>query len=378
MPGMMRMASYGANLDQWVNLDGRLNAPTVSGGPQLPAILNKYHPNGQADARYLLGAGGGYQPLWHVAGVDYPVGYPSATSFTAWTAVSGTGITVDSTHGRVTYDSLVSPTVDSIDFTSGVSATLLFTNCTGTITVQNCKFIIANPPPSDFTVGVITAGNTNTANLVVKFNTIDGGFPPNSASASAGNALISYSAGQAFTAQYNLLQNSPSHCFEINSGNASLSVDIRFNLIQMIGNSGTTGNHPNTLQPQSSGPGVLWRYQFNLVYQSPGTTAAGELLQFEGDDANTFSLANVDCGYCTLLSTGSAGTSSSNMIHGNRNSSSPSASNCTVHDCFIDPSGSDSTSNPSGRAPFYPSVWSGWTRSDCTDMRNGNNISTDA
>jgi len=78
--------------------------------PQLPSILSGY------SAR----------PAWHVAGVDYGVGYPSGTTLTDWSTMSGAGITVGA--NSVEISGQASVVVDSIDFSlHGGACLLLFT-----------------------------------------------------------------------------------------------------------------------------------------------------------------------------------------------------------------------------------------------------------
>jgi len=87
------LSSASGGSDPFASLDGRSGATGAS--PQLPNILNTFHPSGPADGRYFWpstsafkSATGNYQqPQWRVAGVDYAVGLVSNC-----TVDTGTGI----------------------------------------------------------------------------------------------------------------------------------------------------------------------------------------------------------------------------------------------------------------------------------------------
>jgi len=108
--------SFDANgaIDPWTNLDGRLNAP--SGTPRLSTLLNGYHPVGTTDGRYYLGTGGGFQPPWRVAGVDYAVGYPDNIVLKDPASISLAGVNVNTRTKTIdiTEDDV---TLDGYDFT---------------------------------------------------------------------------------------------------------------------------------------------------------------------------------------------------------------------------------------------------------------------
>ena len=55
--------------------------------------------------------------------MDYGVGPDAATSFVAWTTLSGTGITVGSNF--VEFSGVASPVISGVDFTTGGGAYLL-------------------------------------------------------------------------------------------------------------------------------------------------------------------------------------------------------------------------------------------------------------
>lgn len=128
--------------DPWISLDGRLNAP--AGSPQYPSLFNTYVPSGTAQGRYYLGQGGGRQPPWHVAGVDYAVGLsnPNATFLdpTVNTLPNGATYNAAGRYIRVNNDNT---TFTNWDFSApgldgqGVS---LYTGGANNTVVQNCKF----------------------------------------------------------------------------------------------------------------------------------------------------------------------------------------------------------------------------------------------
>ena len=121
-------ARGGLLTDPWINLDGRLNAP--SGSPQFASLLSPY-PTATAPNPRTRWPNNGSQPPWRVAGVDYPAGINSGTSLVVPTSGNvPSGVSVGSNSISINTDNVVFNGFDCTGFQiQPNAANILITNC---------------------------------------------------------------------------------------------------------------------------------------------------------------------------------------------------------------------------------------------------------
>lgn len=297
--------------DPWVNLDGRLNAP--SGAAQHPAILNSYHSSGFSNARYTLGGGGGRQPPWRVAGVDYAVGYPSGTTLKNPSTISVSGVSVTSSSVTITGANI---TLDGYDF-SGRS-----------VSIQGANARIIN---SRIAGSGSIFGNESASNMYVGYCVID-------RQNSSAEVLIGTN-GHGITVEYCWLLNAGEDSIQFHSGLTGAQggpLVLRFNLFENGGQRWSEGAHGDFLQ-DLGGPFTM-SIMFNTTYQNTGTTSGGftQGLMMEPDGYGPWppSITDGEYGYNTMIALGDftqnffIGVTVSTIVN-----------QVTAHDNFFDPTG---------------------------------------
>lgn len=343
-----------ANIDPWINLDGRLNAP--SGPAQYPALLNNYHPGGTANARYFLGAGGGYQPPWHVAGVDYAVGPRAAPSLDpavsppAGCTYSATGASNGTPQIRVIADNV---TISGYDLTlhGGVSISCPLNSG---LAIKDNKIGGANLP--GLSTGPIDFRGTG---LTIAYNIVDGG----SIGGAENQACLIFinppSNSGSVVFQYNWFKN---YCQQVVEFLQSVTLDYRFNVIDDT--TEETGGHQNWLQwggGTASSPVVA----FNTSRQV--TLGGAEGFQFYFN--NTGTMASPSLTNNTLIALKNGGTNTmSNMVHGSGlgTGTTTLTGNPVNSTNYFDRSGAT--------AAYYPGSFGGWASSGNLDMNTGATI----
>ncbi len=174
---------------------------------------------------------------WNAAGVDYPVGYSMSVPLgDPATAVLPAGCAYQATGGiggapRVFCDRLpshigvINPTIQGLDFSLHGCVVLEFSqNVIGTVTVQNNNF--KSGPNCAVTSGYLIKLDGGSANLVLKYNQIDGNAQQYPA-ALAGTIQDNSPTGS-LTMEYNAIINSPQR--PVNSYTSGNIVD-RYNYI---------------------------------------------------------------------------------------------------------------------------------------------------
>lgn len=272
--------------DPWISLDGRLGAPAAT--IQHPHLLDTYHPGGPVDGRYRwpTTAALNYQPQWEVAGVDYAVGYPAATSFTDWYTYGTAGHTGVSVSGQVLRldTGFVGP-LDSIDFSTSSShgsAELSITNLANVV-VSNCKFgaVVSSS-------GIINT-DVNSSGLTVIYCVVDAGTPNNQTS-----SVVNCNGGGTIIITYNWFKNAEGSFVDIVNVHGG-AVTYKYNLVER----GSTWPplHLNTLE-FNTGQANSADIEFNAVYQEPGA-AGGEFFQVYDGSGGT--LGNSTIAYNTMI-----------------------------------------------------------------------------
>lgn len=288
--------------------DGFANAPQCT--PQNPNMFKSYVA----------------RPPWKVAGVDYCVGYPSATTLKDPATINHGGETIAgfsmtmSPGGLARVDTTSNVVIDGYDFTLNGGHDLIFVGSSNG-TIKNSKFgsrIIqfdANSPGGtvEYSTFVQIAAGSNTDAI-----TMSGG----------GDNVLRY-------CSFSLMNQ---HVLELNTSSAgTTSLDYRFNYIENSGT--TTGAHVNYTQLQGTNFGPI-TVDFNTGYQTP-QNAGGEAWQCTA--GGTF-LAAVSYSHNTTVGLSVGGMKSlSYVFHvGTKMPSAPPQ----VHDNYIDATGA--------YGPFYP------------------------
>lgn len=282
---------FGEGTDPWASLDGRQNAPV--GTIQFPTLLNGYHPVGTSDGRYFLGAGGGYQPPWHVAGVDYPVGCP--TNITLKDPNTGTlppGVTRDTTNKifTVTASNVV---IDGWDFTLNGGWTIEAGRASGSVgsnlTIQNCSFLVGSLNQQPISIlGIDNFGSTAQIATIQYCTFMMNGTVHDI----GGRAAIECSRSGLLTLLYNYIDSAPTDFWTlgadlIGSGRPT-TIDMRYNLFRRNGQN--PAGHSDWIQTAevASGTGKLYdqiNINFNCVIQDSFPAGGGS--QGFTLDANT-------------------------------------------------------------------------------------------
>lgn len=352
--------SAGVSISITVYADGFAGAPEAT--IQHATLLNTYGPGG-TNSRIK---GNGYQPPFNVPGVDYAVGYASAP-VTDWQSLSGTGITVNTGTGTVTYGATSACSVNAVDFSLHNGAVLIFSGCANP-TVTNSKFGCSGAPcTTNISIGLIDTLSNCSGTLTVTNAVIDGG----GAAPGSGEATL-VSAGSAVSGvvlKYNWFKNYGQQVIEINQ----LVTTLTYTFNVMENGAQVAGSHLNWLQQQ--GGATAANVNFNLGYQQV-QVSAGEGFQWYNGTSGKGAFTNPSNSYNTVVTSGANAMSS--VFHGNCHVASDCASTQstitgtgTSNNNYLDLSGAIDA--------YYPStgsnMWANWTLSNNTNMVTGAAIS---
>lgn len=210
---------YGSGYTDGCSAAPAANADTI----QQPGFFSSYAPqNGQA---YVT------RPPWNVAGVDYPVGIqsdyagqlkdPSTAALPAGCAFYG---------GAAPYVNCANVhnlNISGYDFghTAVGSVQLdIAGGVTGTLTISNDKFFNGKNVDSQY-FGVIIY-ETNSANVVMKYNYLDG----NGVNIPTGNlaTMVADQSTGSLTFQYNAILNVPSKALAYSTGNSNVNISYNY------------------------------------------------------------------------------------------------------------------------------------------------------
>lgn len=320
--------------------DGLSGAP--AGAAQHPTLLANYPTH----------------PSWHVAGVNYAVGYPSNAVLTDWWNLSGPGITVNTSGHYVSVYNTPGTSISNVDFSLHNGAYIYFVNSPNS-SVRNSKF--GGSSLQTISNAVIVSDSPN---LTVEYNVIDGGGP------GSGSSLVSANANGLTTVRYNWLKNFPQHALELGSVSTAVphySVVYKYNLIENGGRQ--VGAHYNDLQLYSvTATADSVDVEYNTVYQVV-QEAGGEAFQFY-DSLTTGTIDHVVLAFNTLIGNGwdyshpdvdpYPRPAISYMIHGG---DTQNHNNPVAHDNYFDLTGAYNA--------FYPNVFTGWTAINNYNMVTG-------
>lgn len=280
----------GGNIDPWINLDGRLNAPF--GSPQYPNQLNGYPSGSPPGARIRWPDLTGVQPQWKCAGIDYAVGidrssYPTnanlkdpAPGGVLAAALTAQGGSLSS--GLITFSgsSANNAIVDGWDFSLHNNS--VFINSCNNFTIQNSNWKIT----SSLTCIKLAAAATN---ITIQKNIIDANTFSN------GTEGTIETNSPSLTIQYNWIKNGASEDIRIGCTSASFTTTVQYNIIENSG-LGAPALHGDWVQILSA-PGdnlTNCTFNFNLFQQSlPDSVAATQGISFNGNVNGNFISENV-------------------------------------------------------------------------------------
>lgn len=245
--------------------DGCLGAP-VGGSFQNSSFFTTARQNGQS--AYAA------RPAWNVPGVDYPVGYPSATVLRDPTSCSclPAGSSYASNVITVTGANVA---LDAFDMSVANGITVVVTTAaSGTFTISNSKVVMGSATavkPNWLLIG--TPGNSAGPNIVLSNNDIDGQATVGGGPAGAGNQynILNWGRGT-FTATYNRFYNF-NRRMALSSG-ASL---VKYNYFE--GQNFNTADHGewviyNAMDTTGlTNPSIAWSYN---TFLNPVTFGAGQ------------------------------------------------------------------------------------------------------
>jgi Bacterial Ig-like domain/RTX calcium-binding nonapeptide repeat (4 copies) len=252
--------------------DGFISAPNCS--VQNPSILNTYHPPGQPDSRSMTNA---HQPPWHVAGVDYCVGYASNTVLKNPQTISIAGVSVN-TADHIVYVTGNNVTLDGYDFSLN-GGWQVYVNGDNT-TIRNSYFKTGSNG-LDPIYCYLDADNVTILNNVIDGNAANAGY----------GALITHAGGGNLTIQYNWLRNSYSDGIDayIHDNGSGAVIDIRYNLIE------NTALGPSTVHGDIAvGDGHIasWTFAYNTYIKDKGAGTQGIGLGHNAVDSARIDSAN--------------------------------------------------------------------------------------
>jgi hypothetical protein len=253
------------SISDTISDDGFANAPNCS--PQFTALLDGYHADGQTNGR---NPSNGYQPPWHVAGVDYCVGYPAGIILkdpeTITTDHSAPYYRDEANHFIIiNADNVV---LDGWNFAleGGWSVRALNAN---NPTIKNSYFQVgANGNVPIFLMGRAngyTGNGATITNNVVDGNSINIGGLGNLMVSRGGNIVI----------QYNLIENAGADLIDAGADTVSSGVitnyDIKYNVLYNAGQADGQGGsslHPDWFQTFASGNYSRITVDHNTVVQT--------------------------------------------------------------------------------------------------------------
>lgn len=263
--------SLGVSVPINVYADGPVSAPAAT--VQHPHLLDL------SSTTNGLGHNLVTRPPWKGAGVDYAVGYPTATSLIDWQSISMAGVSVNAGTHTVTISGN-GVTLDSIDFSLHGGAQVVVTGANDTISNSN---LLYSSTLQGLGVGGLIGATGAASNLTVTYCIIDG----TGASNSTQTTLIGSSATGSKTFKYNWLKNFNQHAIELSAGGGT--VVYEFNLIEN-GGSGAAGQHLNYLQFSGTTAFTSVLVEFNTTYQPTNPISGGEGFQgYANNSANVIS-----------------------------------------------------------------------------------------
>lgn len=313
-----QVRGIGGTGDPWVNFDGRLNAP--AGAAQFPTILNTYHPGGTSNARYRLGLGGGYQPPWWVAGVDYYSGCPHGTSLKDPATISGAGFSIAGQQLTVTGNNI---TLDGYDFSleGGWFVHITGNNCT----ITNNVFKVGSNATN-----ALWIDNTAT-NAIVRYNTFDG----NTGAATPG-AFIELNGIGTLYFEYNYINTCWAEAIQggINQTASGVNWFIRYNIIFNVGYSNGSP-HADVMQIYNPGGNMdSLTIGFNLIIQNHSIVTGPQGLSLHSANVPQFPVLAESVSNNTFV-TGGASTIGQAAIINPTNLNG----NCVFQNNYCDPTG---------------------------------------
>lgn len=283
------------NTDPWSTLDGRLNAPLISSGPQHPRALDINSPGtNQFGVTYTI------RPPWKVAGVDYPVGIPDA-SFPLKDPMPSPGV-LDSgltalgclPGGGNTF--ITSPNANSVidGYDFGLHGGLSLFIDHNDITVQNCKFTVGtNGRPC-----IMGTGGTVT-NFTLQYCVIDGAGVDNE---NPNGALIqSIDPSNQYVMKYNWIKNAWYQLVQTGPPvGTSATFVAKYNLFETAGvgritNPAVHGDYIQFFGDLTAGrvlASIDFEYNFNLQNLT-GADTQGHSLFYSGGSAAYTPLVNI-------------------------------------------------------------------------------------
>jgi hypothetical protein len=331
------------NVDPWIQLDGRLNAPSgVS--PQHPTILNGYPTASPPNVRKLWPNTIQAQPPFHVAGVDYGVGANSLATQNPAT-ISQTGVSVNTSTKTVGLDN-DNVTLSNVDFSiGGYQVTISGNNCT----LSNCKFSggggnwLIYIDGSNPTLQYLTMDGSAGGNPEGLINFTDAGGP--------GSGLL--------TIQYCWFKNFEAHVLDLGQSSSSTIYQIlyRYNLIEQGGID--SGAHLNVMQfDPSGGTCNSCQFIFNTGIENGNQAASGgEWDQWYSNGGAT--VTNCQRNYNTTITQSGATLAIGNVTHGGQTVNLPAQ----AHDNYYDPTNMTS--------PFFAGSITGWVLNNNINMLDG-------
>lgn len=330
---------------------------------------------------YVSGGILGYakRPNWCVAGVDYAVGYPSATALTAWptyvTTLQATyGASYVTTSGSnptaiTVYVAAGGVSFNAVDFSTSGGAEIYFHSSPNGSIINS--YFYSPHYSSDGTYSVIIA-DTGSPGLTVKYNILDAGVETQGTTQTGSNplgAFISSNGGGTVTIEYNWFKNSGGQYVSMSgpSSGSNIAFTYEFNFFDNA--NVVVGGHQNWLQWSGGvAPSTMLAYNtgfqnavggaegFQLYYNIPGSFSSPTI-------ANNVEIALPSSGTNTMsyINNGSGG------IPTNTTGTPVSENN------YIDPTGAYGAFYPGSFQAFSSGMYSGpaWTFSNQWNMATG-------
>lgn len=296
-----------------------------------------------------------HRPSWNVAGVDYPVGYPTNTVFkdpAVDSLPSGFVYSADSKWIRC--DATNNGTLDGWDFSLHSGIQVFMVGCSGW-TITNSKFGGSNYKA--LSVGPVQL-DAASVGLDFEHNYLDGGCTTPGEATNQATLVSTGAATGTYTLKYNWFGN---YCQQIVEANGS-TWTVKYNFIDN-GNI-SSGSHQNYMQWGSGTVDVAW--DFNTTRQTTLGGAEGPQFYFNG----VGTIHSPDVSNNTMVAIKSSGTNTmSNMIHGSAigTGTTTLTGTATAGQNYMDFAGAN--------AAFYPGSFTAWTAPSANiDMTTGSTI----
>lgn len=267
------------------------------------------------------------RPPWNVAGMDYAVGVPTATTLQDPTTASlPSGAAYNSgTHTVTVSGSNV--TLNGFDFSLHNQTLLVVTGANDII--ENSKFVVGSNS-STTTRNAITFTSASTAPSLINCE-VDGA---NLAGTLQLTSTIIVQSTGTVSFKYNYFHNSGEDMIDFSASTGTMVNDVRYNMWKDIG---TQLAHQDTMQWFDTTIGSGSDIGFNTVYQTTDQSGGGNGMIVPLSEGSSSTMTGLSVHNSTIITT--AGCAHCNFATGFYDDLSGTSDHVSVYENWVDPTG---------------------------------------